>query len=167
MSQISTAANVARRERVSKQALDQLFREARTHTAWLPIRLPDNLLREIYDLARFGPTSANSCPARFVFLITAEAEERLRPALAPGNVQKTMSAPVTVIIAWDIEFYEQLPRLFPHVDAHRNRRTGEDIESVGGVWRNGRWPERCSSPPRSKANDPTSTHAKVQHRTTI
>jgi 3-hydroxypropanoate dehydrogenase len=101
---------------ISEQALDQLFREARTHTAWLPQPVPVELLREAYELARLGPTSANASPARFVFLTTPEAKERLRPALSPGNVGKTMAAPATVIVAWDAEFYEQLPRLFPQAD---------------------------------------------------
>jgi 3-hydroxypropanoate dehydrogenase len=104
-------------KRVDGEALDLLFREARTHNGWLPRAVPEDLLREVYDLAKMGPTSANSSPARFVFLTTAEAKERLTPALMPGNVEKTRSAPVTVIVAQDLEFYEQLPRLFPHADA--------------------------------------------------
>ena len=104
-------------KRVDGEALDTLFREARTHSTWLPRPVPEDLLREAYDLARMGPTSANSSPARFVFLTTEEAKERLIPALMPGNVEKTRSAPVTVIVAQDLEFYEQLPRLWPQVDA--------------------------------------------------
>ena len=104
------------RNPVSPEALAQLFREARTHRAWLHQPVPLELLREAYDLARLGPTSANSSPARFVFLTTPEAKERLRPALDPGNVEKTMTAPVTVIFAWDTEFYERLPKLSPHAD---------------------------------------------------
>ena len=103
--------------RISAEVLDQLFREARTHTAWLPKTVPTELLQQVYDLAKMGPTSANTTPARFVFITTPEAKERLRPALAPLNVEKTMSAPVTAIIAYDTEFYEHLPRLFPHTDA--------------------------------------------------
>ncbi|MFZ1916198.1 MAG: malonic semialdehyde reductase [Terriglobales bacterium] len=105
------------RTAVSNDALDQIFRQARTHNGWLPKPLPTEILRQIYDLAALGPTSANTTPARFVFLTTREAKERLRPALAPGNVEKTMAAPVTVIIAWDTEFHEKLPKLFPHADA--------------------------------------------------
>ena len=101
---------------ISDDAINQLFREARTHSAWLPKPVPVDLLRKVYEFARLGPTSANSSPGRFVFLTTREAKERLRPALAPLNVEKTMIAPVTVIVAWDMEFYEQLPRLFPHAD---------------------------------------------------
>lgn len=105
-----------RTNRVSEEALDQLFREARTHTAWLPRPVPVEILRKIYELARFGPTSANASPARFVFITTAEAKDRLIPTLAPGNVEKTKLAPVTAIIAWDTEFFELLPTLFPHAD---------------------------------------------------
>jgi 3-hydroxypropanoate dehydrogenase len=101
---------------VSADALDQLFREARTHSAWLPDPVPVELLRKAYELARLGPTSANASPARFVFLTTPTAKARLQPALAPGNVEKTMAAPVTAIIAWDTQFHETLPRLFPQFD---------------------------------------------------
>src|SRR6266436_7628769 len=101
---------------ISQEALDQLFSQARTHSVWLPEPLPVELLRKAYELARLGPTSANCSPARFVFLTTPGAKTRLRPALAPGNVDKTMAAPATVIIAWDAEFHENLPRLFPHAD---------------------------------------------------
>jgi 3-hydroxypropanoate dehydrogenase len=101
---------------ILSDALDQLFREARTLRAWLPKPVPNELLRQTYELARLGPTSANTSPGRFVFLTTSGAKERLKPALAPLNVEKTMAAPVTVIIAWDTEFYENLPRLFPHGD---------------------------------------------------
>jgi 3-hydroxypropanoate dehydrogenase len=97
-------------------ALDQLFRNARTYTAWLPKPVPVETLRQIYDLARLGPTSANSSPARFVFVVSPEAKERLKPALAPGNVDKTMAAPATAIVASDLEFYEHLPRLFPQAE---------------------------------------------------
>src|SRR5216684_4427217 len=81
------------------EALNQIFREARTHGAWLDKPVSDETLRQLYDLMKWGPTSANGSPARFVFLRTPEAKERLRPALAPGNVEKTMAAPVTAIIA--------------------------------------------------------------------
>jgi 3-hydroxypropanoate dehydrogenase len=101
---------------ISQEALDQLFREARTHSTWLPEPVPVELLREAYELARLGPTSANGSPARFVFLTTPGAKALLKPVLAPGNVDKTMAAPATVIIAWDTEFHENLPRLFPHAD---------------------------------------------------
>jgi len=101
---------------ISGEALDRLFRQARTHSAWRPDTVPVSLLKEVYELARMGPTSANSQPARFVFLTTPEAKARLVPALSPGNVEKTKTAPVNVIIAFDTEFHQQLPRLFPHAD---------------------------------------------------
>ncbi len=103
-------------KKISDECLNQLFREARTHWVWRSEPVPIALLKEVYELARFGPTSANSSPARFVFITTPEAKERLRPALAPGNVEKTMTAPVTVIVAWDTEFHEKLPQLFPARD---------------------------------------------------
>ncbi|HEX4007081.1 MAG TPA: malonic semialdehyde reductase [Acidobacteriaceae bacterium] len=116
----ASATPAAPRTPLSERALDQLFREARTLTAWQPIPVPAELLRQAYDLARLGPTSANGSPARFVFVTSPEAKERLRPALAPGNVDKTMSAPSTVIVAWDDEFYEKLPALFPHADMRQH-----------------------------------------------
>jgi len=101
---------------ISQEALDQLFSKARTHSVWLPEPVPVELLRKAFELARLGPTSANASPARFVFLTTPGAKALLKPVLAPGNVDKTMAAPVTVIIAWDTEFHENLPRLFPQFD---------------------------------------------------
>jgi 3-hydroxypropanoate dehydrogenase len=101
---------------VSNDCLNQIFREARTHNVWLPQPVSSELLRQTYELASLGPTSANATPARYVFLTTLQARERLRPALSPANIEKTMTAPVTVIIAWDTEFHEKLPRLFPHKD---------------------------------------------------
>jgi 3-hydroxypropanoate dehydrogenase len=101
---------------VSDDSINQIFREARTHNVWLPQPVSSELLRQAYELAALGPTSANSSPARFVFLTTPQAKERLRPALSPGNVDKTMVAPVTVIIAWDTKFHEKLPKLSPQRD---------------------------------------------------
>ena len=95
-------------------ALDQLFREARSFNVWLDKPVSDDTLRQIYEIAKFGPTSANASPARFVFLRTKQAKERLRPALAPGNVQKLMTAAVCVIVAYDLRFYEKMAKLFPH-----------------------------------------------------
>lgn len=100
--------------RLNGEALNVLFREARTYGAWLDKPVTEETLRELYDLMKWGPTSSNSCPARFVFIRSKAAKERLRPTLAPGNVDKTMSAPVTVIVAYDLLFFEKLPRLFPH-----------------------------------------------------
>jgi 3-hydroxypropanoate dehydrogenase len=96
--------------------LKLLFTEARTHHAWLEKPVDDALLQRIYDLAKMGPTSANAQPLRVVFVKSKEAKEKLRPALAPLNVDKTMSAPVTAIVAYDDEFYEQMPKLFPSRD---------------------------------------------------
>lgn len=101
-------------------ALDQIFRTARTHSNWFDKPITDELLRQVYDLMKWGPTSANSCPARFVMVRSKDAKERLRPVLSPGNVDKTMAAPVTVIIAYDLLFFEKLPKLFPHSPAMRN-----------------------------------------------
>lgn len=99
------------------EGLNLLFREARTHSAWLDMPIEDALLRKVYDLAKMGPTSANMCPMRIVFVKSQAAKEKLKPALDAGNVQKTMSAPVTAIIGMDIRFYEKMPKLFPHADA--------------------------------------------------
>jgi 3-hydroxypropanoate dehydrogenase len=101
-------------ERLGDEVLDRLFREARSYNAWLERPVSDDTLRELYDLVKWGPTAANASPGRFVFLRSREAKERLRPSLAPGNVDKTMAAPVTVIVAYDLLFYEKLPKLFPH-----------------------------------------------------
>src|SRR5262245_43174072 len=95
-------------------ALDQLFREARTYRGWLDRPVTDEQIRVLYDVVKWAPTSANSNPARFVFIRTKEGKERLKGALTPGNVPKTMAAPVTVIVAYDLKFYDKLPRLFPH-----------------------------------------------------
>lgn len=107
-----------RHSRLSHEALDQLFRRAHTHYHWLPDReVFDETLQELYHLACLAPTSANSEPMRVVFIKSPAAKERLKPHLDPGNVQKTMTAPVTAIIAYDIEFYEKLPSLNLAVDA--------------------------------------------------
>lgn len=99
------------------RSLDIIFREAHTHSAWLDKPVSDALLHQVYDLMKWAPTSANSSPARIVFVRSAEAKQRLLPAMAPGNADKTRSAPVTAIIAHDTEFYEKLPKLFPQADA--------------------------------------------------
>jgi len=100
-------------DKIDDAALDILFRAARTFTKWEPRPVPDETLRNLYEIVKWGPTSANAGPARFAFLRSRESKERLRPALAPLNVEKTMTAPVTVIVAYDLKFYEQLPKLFP------------------------------------------------------
>lgn len=99
------------------RSLDIIFREAHTHSVWLDKPVSDALLQQVYDLMKWAPTSANSSPARIVFVRSAAAKQRLLPAMSPGNVEKTRTAPVTAIIAYDTEFYEKLPQLFPQADA--------------------------------------------------
>jgi len=132
----ATAIPVPPKTPISDAALDQIFHQARTHGTWLPKPVPIELLRQTYKLAALGPTSANSSPARFVFLTTPEAKERLRPALSAGNLEKTMAAPVTVIVAYDTEFHEKLPKLFPHADA-RAWFTGNAALTQETAFRNG------------------------------
>ena len=115
---------------LSPEALDILFRKARTHISWLDKPVSDDLLRQIYEVMKWGPTSANTNPARIFFLRTKEAKERLRPALSPTNVDKTMAAPVTAIVAYDLAFYEFLPRLFPNNPAARARFNAFSIRSI-------------------------------------
>lgn len=118
-----------------ENALRQLFLDARTHNGWLDKPVSAEQLRQLYELTVMGPTSANSQPARFVFVQSAEAKEKLRPFLAPGNVDKTMSAPVTVIVGTDYEFYEKLPEFFPHADA-RSWFVGNDALITTTAMRN-------------------------------
>jgi nitroreductase len=102
---------------LSEDALDTLFRKARSHNGWQDIAVTEEQLQRLYDLMKMGPTAANACPARIHFVKSAEAKARLKPCLAEGNIEKCMSAPVVAIIGMDMEFYELLPRLFPHTDA--------------------------------------------------
>jgi 3-hydroxypropanoate dehydrogenase len=97
--------------------LDQIFREARTQNAWLDDEVPDALLHALVDLVKLAPTSANCSPARFLFVKSREAKEKLKPHLSEGNRDKTMKAPVCAIIGYDLDFYLYLPKLFPHTDA--------------------------------------------------
>jgi 3-hydroxypropanoate dehydrogenase len=120
---------------LSDQALDQLFREARTHNGWQSKPVDDALLKQLTELALLGPTSANSSPGRFVYVRTPEGKEKLRPALSPGNLEKTMAAPVTVIVGMDTAFYEHLPKLFPHADA-RSWFAGNDKAISDTAFRN-------------------------------
>ena len=122
---------------VNDEALDILFRKARTHHAWQNRPVPDELLRALYDLMKWGPTSANTCPARLVFLRTPEAKQRLLPALAPGNVEKARTAPVTAIVAFDLKFYDQLPKLFPHNPGMRERFASSPQAAEVTAFRNG------------------------------
>jgi 3-hydroxypropanoate dehydrogenase len=116
-----TTPQSARRTALSDEALDQLFRNARTYAAWLDTPVSDATLRQIYELMKWGPTSANLTPARIVFVRSPAAKARLLPALAAGNVEKVKAAPVTAIVAYDMIFYEQQPTLFPHGAATRQR----------------------------------------------
>jgi len=123
-------------ERLDDQALDILWREARTYNSWCDRDVPELLLRELYDLWKLGATAANSCPARVVFIKSAEAKARLKPFLDGGNVDKTMAAPVTAVIGYDLKFYDQLPVLFPHVDARswyaHDEKVAEKVAFQGG-----------------------------------
>jgi 3-hydroxypropanoate dehydrogenase len=122
---------------LTADSLDILFLKARTHRAWLPKPISDDLLRELYDLMKWGPTSANCCPVRILFLRTPEAKQRLRTALSPGNVDQTMKAPVTAVIAHDLKFYDQLPRLSPHNPAVRDVFANSPELAVATAFRNG------------------------------
>jgi 3-hydroxypropanoate dehydrogenase len=127
---------------LTSPAFDQLFRTARTFRAWVDRPITDEILNELYDLAKMGPTSANSQPMRLVFVRSEATKERLRPCLDPGNVRQTMAAPATAIVAYDLDFHEKLPRLVPHTDArawfvgndHLIRETGFRNSSLQGAY---------------------------------
>jgi 3-hydroxypropanoate dehydrogenase len=122
---------------IDAAGLDLLFREARTHNKWHEDAISDDTLHELYDLLKQGPTSANCSPARFLFLRTKEAKERLAPALSSGNLAKTMAAPVTVIVAYDPKFYERLPFLFPHNPDATSWFTSNESLAATTAFRNG------------------------------
>jgi 3-hydroxypropanoate dehydrogenase len=121
---------------LTDDALDQLFRDARTHRWWQDRPIPGHTLREIADLAKMGPTSANCSPGRFVFVVSADAKEKLRPHLDEGNVRQTMSAPATAIVAYDTEFYEHLPFLAPHSPDARSWFAGKPAAIEEAAFRN-------------------------------
>jgi 3-hydroxypropanoate dehydrogenase len=121
---------------VDDTTLDLIFRAARTQNSWQPESVAEELLRRVYDLTKMGPTSANCCPARFIFVVSKDGKLRLKPTLAPGNVDKTMAAPVTAIIGYDTKFYELLPELFPHADA-KSWFEGNDALAQETAFRNG------------------------------
>jgi 3-hydroxypropanoate dehydrogenase len=121
---------------ISDDALDRIFRQARTHRSWTGEPVSDVVLQAAYDLARMAPTSANCSPMRVVFLRSRAAKERLKPALSEGNVQQTMTAPVTAVIAYDLRFYDLLPRLHPFADA-RGWYVGKDELARATAFRNG------------------------------
>ena len=121
---------------IDQAALDRIFNDARTHNAWLDREVPVALLRQAYDLAKMAPTSANCQPMRVVFVRSEAEKKKLEPCLAAGNRDKTMAAPATAIIAHDLEFYEELPRLFPHTDA-RSWFAGDPEKAEQNAFRNG------------------------------
>ena len=123
-------------KQLDDSGLDLIFRDARTHNAWQEREVSPALLRAVFDLTKMAPTSANCSPMRVRFVVSPEAKERLRPALAEGNLEKTMAAPATAIIAHDMEFYEELPKLFPHTDA-RSWFVGKDSLIEETAIRNG------------------------------
>lgn len=118
------------------RSLDLLFREARSVSAWRPDPVTEDELRRVWELARLGPTSANCSPARVLFLRSAEAKEKLKPALSRGNVAQTMAAPVTAIVGHDVAFHDLLPRLYPEADARR-WFAGDDALREVTAFRNG------------------------------
>ncbi len=121
---------------INDQAMDLIFREARTRNGWQDRKVSRPLMQAVYDLMKWGATSANCSPGRFVFVMSDEAKARLKPHLSGNNAEKTMKAPVCVIIAYDMEFYEKLPQLFPHTDA-RSWFAGNE-ELIGSTaFRNG------------------------------
>ena len=121
---------------LSEDALDTLFRKARSHNGWQDQTVTDEQLARFYDLLKMGPTSANSCPARFVFIKSGEAKEKLKGCLDEGNIEKSMTAPVVAIVAMDMEFYEQLGKLFPHTDA-KSWFAGKPAKIEETAFRNG------------------------------
>jgi 3-hydroxypropanoate dehydrogenase len=122
--------------KLDAESLDRIFRTARTHVAWRDQPVGPELLQEVYELARMGPTSANCCPMRIVFVCSHAAKQRLRPALDEGNVAKTMAAPATAIIGYDLAFPDRLSELFPHEDA-RSWFEGNDVLIRETAFRNG------------------------------
>jgi len=124
-------------EILSDKGMDLLFRNARSHNVWLDKPVSDVTLQALYDLMRFGPTSANCSPARILFLRSKEAKARLRPHLSGGNTEKTMSAPVTALLGFDLQFYEKLPQLFPHDLTARTWFEGDEKRVYDTAFRNG------------------------------
>jgi 3-hydroxypropanoate dehydrogenase len=128
--------HVPDRKSIEAQSLAQLFTEARTHNVFRDKPVSDELLQKAIELAKMGPTSANQSPMRVVFLRSQAAKERLRPALSPGNLDKTMGAPVVAITAFDEQFYEHLPFLMPHVDA-KSWFSGDPVKAARAAFQNG------------------------------
>ena len=125
--------------KIDQAALDLLFLEARSHNGWAEDQpeITDAMLHQLFDVTKWGPTSANCSPARFVFVRSAEGKEKLRPALSSGNLEKTLAAPVVAIVAYDSEFYEKLPQLFPHSPDAKSWFTSSDALAHETAFRNG------------------------------
>jgi 3-hydroxypropanoate dehydrogenase len=121
---------------VNDEGLDILFRKARTHRAWRPGQVTPQMLMAIYDLARWGPTTNNTSPMRVVFVVSPEAKERLKPHLTKGNVEQTMKAPATAIIAYDLHFYEKMDRLSPNPNARESWMQKTPVELEQAAFRN-------------------------------
>jgi 3-hydroxypropanoate dehydrogenase len=121
---------------LSSDTIAQLFTEARTHNGWRPIHVPDALLRQAVEISRWGPTSANCSPLRIVFVRSPDAKAQLAPAMAPGNLDKTLAAPATAILGYDLDFIDLLPRLYPAADA-RSWFSGNDALIEETAFRNG------------------------------
>ena len=122
---------------IDAAGLDLLFKEARSHNKWQDKPVSDETLHDLYDVLKFGPTSANSSPARFVFVRTKEGKAKLAEALSAGNMEKTMAAPVTAIVAYDPKFFEKLPTLFPHNPDAISWFTSNDSLAATTAFRNG------------------------------
>lgn len=122
---------------LDQSALDQLFLDAHTHNAWQKRPVPDELLHRLYDTFRMGPTSANSCPARIVFVKSRAAKEKLDPVLMEGNRAKSMAAPVTAIIGYDLRFYEKMGKLFPNAPDARSWFDKDEQTAFTNAFRNG------------------------------
>jgi len=130
-----TKEAMGERDGLGEEAWNRLFRTARSRNAWLARPLPKGIERELYDLCKWGPTAGNTTPARFVFVRSASAKERLKPHLMPGNVEKTMSAPCCVIVAYDTRFHDLMPKLFPSRDM-RSAFVGKDALIAETAMRN-------------------------------
>jgi len=124
-------------DRIDEKALNHLLLDARTQNKWLDKDVSDDQLRQIIDIMKFGPTSMNMQPARFVFVRSKEAKERLKQYLTPGNVDKTMAAPVCAIIGYDTRFFDHLPKLFPHRPEAKNMYEGKEDFAQTHAFRNG------------------------------
>ena len=120
---------------LDNQSLDILFRKARSYNSWQDKPVSDQQLKELYELMKWGPTAANSCPARLVFVKSDEAKQKLKECLNEGNIEKSMTAPVVAIVGMDMEFHEKLPKLFPHTDA-RSWFAGNETKIHDNAFRN-------------------------------